>query len=1124
MDIGHWLRSLGLEQYESTFRDNKIDAEVLPDLTAEDLKDLGIGPVGDRRRLLQAIAALHKPVPNSTTSQPEMEQRTDRVVAKAEAERRQLTVMFVDLVGSTELSLRLDPEELREISRGYQDATAREVGRFGGHVAKYMGDGVLVFFGYPQAHEDDPVRAIYAGLAIVRAVKQLGKQMLANHGGRLRARIGAATGVVVVGDLVGTEGSEPGAVTGETPNLAFRLQEAARPGQVLVAERTRALAGEAFKYEEPEQRKLKGFPDPVRLWRVLGPSGVESRFEALHGRWLTPMVGREQEIALLLDRWRQAKEGEGQVVLISSEAGIGKSRITEVLRERVMAEEHLRIRLQCSPYHTNSALYPIVEHLERAAGFEREDTPQAKLDKLEAMIGQAATTVTAISALLAPLVSIPTGDRYPPLGLTPERQKEQTLAALTDQVIGLAAKTPVLMILEDAHWIDPTTLESIDLTISRIEASRVLLVITFRPEFQPKWLGLPHVTSVSLNRLSKRQVAEMVDGVTGGRALPQAVLDQIIARTDGVPLFVEELTRMVLESGLLKEEGDRFVLQGSLPPMAIPWTLQDSLMARLDRLAPVRSVAQTAAVIGRTFGHELLSSVVGIDLPKLDMALDQLVDSGLIFRHGTGSGARFTFKHALVQDAAYQSMLKSQRQRLHAQIGKVLEAKLGVLAEAAPEMIAQHYAEAEMNEAAIQWWHQAGERAVARSANVEAIAILSKAMATLDLVSDRARLRSQEFAILTALGSAFGSTKGYGAPETKKVYVRALDIIKETGDVEGGLPALFGIWATFFASGQRKESGELLREFMQIAKERNSEDFSSVSQWMLIQELFLDGKFKETAHLLEERLEQRIGIHDDKLALEIGEHPGALIYTVASWSYLCLGNIEQSVESIKEALRLSKLANHANSIANSLAYESVLYKEMGNVEKSHSTAVECIDYAEKQEIAGWVAVARVVKGLCECQLGEVDGVASVRKGLADWQKIYVVYLPQFNLYLAEACLAVKRFEEGLKAVDEGLRWVSKSEERAFCAELHRIRGELLVARGSPGEEVEACFRDALDIAREQQAKTFELRAATSLARLWSERSERKRAHDVLAPILSSFRGNISTRDLTEAKILVNAVA
>jgi predicted ATPase len=614
----------------------------------------------------------------------------------------------------------------------------------------------------------------------------------------------------------------------------------------------------------------------------------------------------------------------------------------------------------------------------------------------------------------------------------------------------------------------------------------------------------------------------MVDGVTGGRALPPPVLDQIVARTDGVPLFVEELTRMVLESGLLKEEGDRFVLEGPVPPMAIPWTLQDSLMARLDRLAPVRSVAQTAAAIGRTFGHELLSAVVGIDALKLDMALDQLVNSGLVFRQGVGSEARFVFKHALVQDAAYQSMLKSQRQRLHAQIATVLEAKVGVLAEAAPELIAQHHAEAGMNESAIQWWHKAGERAIARSANVEAIAILSKAIATLDLVSDRARLHGLEFAILTALGSALGSTKGYGAPETKKAYVRALDIIKQTGDVEGGLPALFGIWATFYGSGQRRESGDLLREFLRIAKERNTEDFRSVAQWMLVQEFFQSGKFKETAHVLEERLEQHIGIHDDRLALEIGEHPGALIYTVASWSHLILGNIERSIESIKEALRLAKLTNHANTIANSMAFECVLYKELGNIEKSHSSAIECMVYAEKLEIAPWIALARAVKGLCECQLdGETDGVASVRKGLADWP--YGVYLPQFNLYLAEACLAVKRFDEGLQAVDEGLQRVVQTEEYAFCAELHRIRGRLLAVSSGNPEEVDICFRNALDIAQGQQAKTFELRAATSLARVWFERGERQRAHDLLAPIYGWFTEDFRVRDLIEAKSLLDAL-
>ncbi len=533
-DVTSWLASLGLEKYAATFAANEIDAAAVPDLTDDHLKELGL-PLGARLKLLKAIKALNS---TSEVSAP---------APRGEAERRQLTVMFVDLVGSTELSLKLDPEELRDLLRAYQDATAREVGRYGGLVAKFMGDGVLVYFGYPQAHEDDAVRAIYAGLAVVRAVKRLGKRILAAHGVRLRARVGIATGVVVVGDLVGAGGAEVGAVTGETPNLAFRLQGLARSGEVVAADRTRSLAGEAFTYEAPEERSLKGFPEPVKLWRVLGPSGAESRFEALHGRWLTPLVGREQELALLLERWRRAKESEGQVVLVSGEAGIGKSRITEVLRERLMADDHIRLRFQCSPYHTNSALYPIIEHLERAAGFERDDGPEVRLTKLEALMGLAGANFAEAVPLIAALLGVPTGDRYPPLAMSPERQKDRTLATLADQAIGLSATKPVLMIVEDAHWIDPTTQELVDLTIGRAEGARLLVVVTGRPEYRPNWLGRPNATTVVLNRLSKRQGAELVEGVTGGISLPSEVLDQVVAKTDGVPLFVEELTRMVME-------------------------------------------------------------------------------------------------------------------------------------------------------------------------------------------------------------------------------------------------------------------------------------------------------------------------------------------------------------------------------------------------------------------------------------------------------------------------------------------------------------------------------------------------------------------------------------------------
>ena len=649
-DLGRWLEELGLGKYTAAFAQNAVDANVLPDLTGDDLKDIGVTAVGDRRKLLRAIASLAEdgddPAPATRDAQTGSADR----VASAAAERRQLTIMFCDLVGSTELSHRLDPEDLREVMRRYQDAVARAVTTYAGHVAKYLGDGVLAYFGWPQAHEDQAERAVRAALDAVAAVSglQLGS------GVELRARAGIATGQVVIGDLVGEAGRDADAVSGETPNLAARLQGIAEPGQIAVGETTRRLIGDAFELEDLGARELKGFPEPVPAWRVVGERAVGSRFEAAHSDRLTTFVGREHEIGLLLNRWEQAKQGEGQVVLLSGEAGIGKSRISQALRERAAKDPHTRLRYQCSPYHDSTALYPFISQLERAAAFASNDTPEAKLDKLEALLSQATDAVDAAAPLFASLLSVAAGDRYPRLEMTPQQQKERTLEALLDQLLGLAAQQPVCLIFEDAHWVDPTSLEVLGQVIGRVQGVRVLVVITYRPEFSPPWRGYSHITSLALNRLGREQCAAIVGYVTGNKALPDEVLSQILAKTDGFPLFVEELTKTVLESGLLKDVGDSYELAGPLSSLAIPSTLQDSLMARLDRLAPVKDVAQLGAAIGREFSYSLLAAVSPLSDADLHNALDQLVESGLVQRRGAGIEATYIFKHALVRDVAYE--------------------------------------------------------------------------------------------------------------------------------------------------------------------------------------------------------------------------------------------------------------------------------------------------------------------------------------------------------------------------------------------------------------------------------------------------------------------------------------
>jgi class 3 adenylate cyclase len=596
--IADWLKKLGMSEYAQRFAENDIDPSVLPELTDQDLKDLGVS-LGHRRKMLRAIRDLGgAPVAATEPSAPPATGPTRR----DDAERRQLTVMFTDLVGSTALSTKLDPEDMRFVIGAYHRCVGETVARFDGFVAKYMGDGVLVYFGYPHAHEDDAERAVRAGLNLVEAVPKL-----ATHAGSpLPVRVGIATGLVVVGDLIGAGAAQEQAVVGETPNLAARLQALAEPGAVVIAAATRRLTGGLFDYRDLGTAALKGFAENVPAWQVLGASAIESRFEAMRTA-MTPLVGRDEESDLLLRRWEQAKSGDGQVVLIAGEPGIGKSRLAETILERLSNEPHIRLRYFCSPHHQDSALYPGIAQVERAAGFRREDTAEQRLAKLETVLSQGINDLSEAVPLLANLLSIPTGDRYPPLNLTPQKRKEKTLHMQLAQVEGLARQQPVLMVWEDVHWSDPTTRELLDLLIHRVATMHVLAIITFRPEFAPPGVGHPHVTMLTLNRLPARHRIEMIGYVTGGKALPKEIATQIVERTDGVPLFVEELTKAVVESGMLADAGDHYAVTGPSTPLAIPTTLHASLLARLDRLAPVRELAQIGAAIGREFSYRLLS-------------------------------------------------------------------------------------------------------------------------------------------------------------------------------------------------------------------------------------------------------------------------------------------------------------------------------------------------------------------------------------------------------------------------------------------------------------------------------------------------------------------------------------
>ena len=808
MDIDGWLRGIGLEQYAQTFRDNAIDADVLCDLTDEHLRELGL-PLGARLKLLRAVAAL-------STGQTPISPEITTPAPRTDAERRQVTVMFSDLVGSTALSARMDPEDLREVISAYQKCVADTVGRFGGFVAKYMGDGVLIYFGYPQAHEDDAEQAVRAGLELVAAVGDL-----KTHAA-LQTRVGIATGMVVVGDLIGSGASQQQAIVGETPNLAARLQGIAEPNSVVIAESTRRLLGNLFELEDLGAKDLKGITGPVRAWAALRASSAEGRFEAMHETGLTALVGREEELELLLRLWSRAKTGEGQVVLLSGEAGIGKSRLTAALLERLAAEPHTRLRYFCSPQHTDSALYSIISQMERAAGFAHDDTAQTKLDKLDTLLAQSLTPRQDV-AIFAEMLSLPNDGRYPTLELASQQRRQRTLEALTAQIKALAQQSPVLMIFEDAHWGDPTSLEALGRAVDRIRTLGVLLIVTHRPEFEAPWIGRPHVIALTLNRLARREISAMIDGVTGSWPLPESTRQDIIERTDGIPLFVEEMTKAVLEAA---GEGatERAVAAIPSSSVAVPASLHASLMARLDRLGPAKEVAQIGAAIGREFSHALLAALVRQPEAELGSVLDRLIAAGLLFRQGVPPHATYLFKHALVQDAAYGTLLREPRRALHARIAETLERQFPEIAENQPELLARHCTKAGLIEKAAGLWGKAGQRSLERSALVEAAEQLTRALDQIATLPATPALRREQIKLQVALLTPLIHVKGYAAPETKAAAERARLLIEEA-EALGEPPedplllfsVLYSFWVARFVAFNGKVMRELAAHFLTLA-------------------------------------------------------------------------------------------------------------------------------------------------------------------------------------------------------------------------------------------------------------------------------------------------------------------
>jgi class 3 adenylate cyclase len=1106
MNVAVWLQSLGLERYERPFRDNEIDWEVLPKLTSDDLKEIGVVAIGHRRKLLDAIAALGAAVPTAAVTATASDAQ-----APADAERRQLTVMFCDLVGSTALSTRFDPEDLRVVISAYHRAVAESVTQFDGFVAKYMGDGVLAYFGYPRAHEDDAERAVRAGLGAIDAVGRLDVKSA-----KLQVRVGLATGLVVVGDLVGEGSSQEQAVVGETPNLAARLQALATPATLVVAASTRQQIGELFDLKDLGPQQLAGFAKPQRAWRVLGESGEVNRFEALRSGE-TSLVGRAEEVELLVRRWRQAKSGEGRVVLISGEPGIGKSRLTAALYEHIADEQHTRLGYFCSPHNKDSALHPFITQLERAAGFARDDTVEGKLSKLRALLAPGSRDDDDI-ALLSELLSLPSAAAD--LNLSPQRKREKLFEAFLYQVEAEARQGPVLMVLEDVHWIDPSSRELLDLTVDLVRRLPLLLVITFRPEYRPPWGGRSHVTTLALNRLGDRDGEVLVRALAGNAALTADIVAEIVERTDGVPLFVEELTKAVLESA---EQGDRVAAvlsTTSLAALSVPATLYASLMARLDRLgSAAKEIAQIGAVLGREFAYELIEPVAQRPETELQAGLDQLCEAELLFCRGIAPHASYLFKHALVQDAAYSTLLRGRRQALHARVATALEEHFAELLERQPELLAYHLTEAGNTERATNHWLKAGQYATARLAHLEAVRHFERGLAILAALPEGPTRDGREIELQLARGLSLFTAEGYGSAGAAEAYARARELAEQRSDPYQVFMAVYGLWQSANGAGNILDCRRLSNRLQQLTAGEADDEVRLQAHHSAWATCVYAGELAAARELCEAgRPLYDPKRHRSHRLLYGGHDPGVCAGKAGGQVHWLLGYPEKGLALGNESLALAEHIAHPFTLVDTLLANTMLHLDCGAPEVALQRLGAAEALASEQRL-GFTMEPRFLRGAALIAQGAFEeAVACLREGLAS-RLGALRFRPYAFANLAEALARQGQHGAALTAARDGRRTQEQTGQRQGEAEIRRFEGIALSGLNRL-EESQNALEEALRVARRQEAKSYELRAAASLARLWGEQGRRAEAYDLLAPIYGWFTEGFDTADLKQAKALL----
>lgn len=1100
-----WLERQGLGQYGPAFERNDVDLDVLESLTEADLETLGVS-LGHRKRLLKAIVERAGRRPEAAGRTPPIESTT------AAGERRQVTVLFCDLVDSVLLSRERDPEEFRALMAAYHGAVAQSVQRYEGFVAQIQGDGVIAYFGYPLAHESEADRAIRAGLAIVESLAAMvpGGQV------RLRARVGIASGLVVVSHILAPEKN----AVGDTPNLAHRLQGVAQPGEVMVTDRVRVLAAGAFDYEDRGYPMLKGVGDTVRVWRVVGPSGAASRFEAATRGGMTPLVGREEEIGLLLDRSELAKAGRGQVVLIVGEPGIGKSRTMRALRERLDQEGAHAVQFQCSPYHVNSALFPVIDHFERLLGFERGDDTVERIGKLEAAVAGRWTRSTRDCHLLARMLNLDADAHYGPLELTPQRQKEDTLHLLVDTLAGIARDRPTLVLFEDAHWADPTTLELLDLLVRRAESLPLLSLVSFRPEFRPSWTAM-HVTLLPLARLSRIQSAHFVERMMGGKALPEDLVGQIVDKTDGVPLFLEELTKAVLESGLVEDAGSHFRYTAAVDRMAIPATLRDSLMARLDRLIPVKEIAQIGAVIGREFAYELVAAVSPMRGPALEDALSRLVSSELVFQRGAIPQAVYTFKHALVQDAAYDSLLKAKRQELHAEIAGAIQAHSPGVIDTEPELLAHHFTAAGMLSTAIPLWRRAGEIALRRMALSEAIAHLERGLGLNQSMPPGPERDLSELELRTHLGTAWMALRGWPAQEVADHLKPALQLARRLGHNEPMVAISFGLWANVLVRGRIAESLPLGTET--IAEGEASADGellivghveAMVSRFWLGHLTAAAGHGRHIQNLYD------ASAHRD-IVRKTNFDPMSAFGLYAAHFQWMLGYPDQALNTLLAKEAHARAIGHVFDLGFALTTGSHAFDYRGEPE-ALMLRVEEAERLGRESSVPFISevMAQVMRGVAMLRAGDSVGArGQIAHGMGMWSAHGSnIWNPYLRALLAEAEAGSGDFPRALALLDESIDQANRPgwEERAHLAEILRLKGWVLRRQGQTEASL-AVLEESLRCAREQHARSWELRTSLSICAILEERGRIDEATGLLRPVFDWFSEGFGTKDLREAR-------